>query len=858
MSKPVKGPDGVVHNFPDAVDEATINSEMANLYKDYKPGTPAVPALRGPTDAPPDQPATPAAPDPLAPTDAPPAAARDYSRMRVLSPGQRITNKGIEMEEVGPEGKRLTAAQRAALDKMDDFNPDAPAGTPQNPLIATGSPRGPVGSFRIMEDGTVIQQKPHYDDSLGFDQEVTRATNNVYSALGLGGTSREDRENQMLRAHLAGTEPGAVGGVAGGIIGTYPYVFATRNPYIGGAIAGGVNTKEDDIEGVAKDATIGAAAGRLIDMGGNFIGTTIAPRLKEGVNRLLNAGVKLTPGQMAGGPAQRIEDAATSIPIAGDMISAAQKRSQESFNTAAINEAVEPGGVRLDKVGPDELIERRAPQKGDLKPKPGGTRPEDVQTGPLAITDQPLVLGGKEAPRIGGPKSIPDLRGRETNDNLPAKAGQSVGSAVSTVLSKVGINLPAKMRAATPGSPVSSIHDVNANGQPINKGTESPAQFGHEAVEWAHQQLRIKYNNLLQGTTSTLTELDPAVMKDISEAASQLTPDNLAAFQKFVETNVRPRFFRGKDGNFGGTIRGDEWKELDSMLGNEVREFGRSLDPNQRKLGQVYRDMQVELREMFAKGVEKGRAAASLPTARNPGNQAVDAVNETVIAKHTQDVKNWEKMFEGVPMAKRPPMPKLEDAGKMQKALPDLDGGFTRGKGGEAVPGNQPFADELRGIDKAYSNLLRIESAAGKAANGVFTASGLKTAVRELDSSLRRRATAHGKAAMQQTAEDALNTLNKKVPDSGTATRGVINAAAAMALLGNMPKIAPNPMLMASLGAMLAPYTKAGGAAVRTIMGRRPAGANRLREVTDAVTDFGSGAAAGPVVALRGRKKEED
>ena len=59
----------------------------------------------------------------------------------------------------------------------------------------------------------------------------------------------------------------------------------------------------------------------------------VASALRPSAERLLmNEGVKLTPGQMAGGVAKSIEDKATSIPLAGDMITSARRRGIEDLN----------------------------------------------------------------------------------------------------------------------------------------------------------------------------------------------------------------------------------------------------------------------------------------------------------------------------------------------------------------------------------------------------------------------------------------------------------------------------------------------------------------------------------------------
>jgi len=82
--------------------------------------------------------------------------------------------------------------------------------------------------------------------------------------------------------------------------------------------------------------------------------------------RLAEAGVTMTPGQILGGALQRTEDKLTSIPVLGDFIKNAQRRSLESFNRATYNSALEPLGQTL---------------------------PDNVATGANAITHVRHVIG---------------------------------------------------------------------------------------------------------------------------------------------------------------------------------------------------------------------------------------------------------------------------------------------------------------------------------------------------------------------------------------------------------------------------------------------------------------------------------
>lgn len=78
-------------------------------------------------------------------------------------------------------------------------------------------------------------------------------------------------------------------------------------------------------------------------------GALVSPQMRPQARALLDEGVSLTPGQMAGQTAKRIEDKASSIPIVGETISAAQRKSIEEFNRATIDRTLAPIGGRLPK-----------------------------------------------------------------------------------------------------------------------------------------------------------------------------------------------------------------------------------------------------------------------------------------------------------------------------------------------------------------------------------------------------------------------------------------------------------------------------------------------------------------------------
>lgn len=87
-------------------------------------------------------------------------------------------------------------------------------------------------------------------------------------------------------------------------------------------------------------AAVGAAAAPLTTAIGNII-SGVGGAAQQ---RLAQAGVNMTPGQILGGAWARNEEKLTSVPILGDFIKNAQQRSVQSFNRATYNEALAPIG----------------------------------------------------------------------------------------------------------------------------------------------------------------------------------------------------------------------------------------------------------------------------------------------------------------------------------------------------------------------------------------------------------------------------------------------------------------------------------------------------------------------------------
>lgn len=146
------------------------------------------------------------------------------------------------------------------------------------------------------------------------------------------------------------------------------------------------------------------------------------------------------------------------------------------------------------------------------------------------------------------------------------------------------------------------------------------------------------------------------------------------------------------------------------------------------------------------------------------------------------------------------------------------------------------LAPQLRGIDNAYANMVRMELAAGSTAakEGVFTPARLNMAVRQADNSVRHRQFAQGNARMQDFADAGENVIGRTYPDSGTAGRALLGLAA----MGGAGAI--NPYAAAGMAATLPAYTAPGSRALNALIaGERPVPVLELGQNLGMVAPFG-------------------
>lgn len=183
-------------------------------------------------------------------------------------------------------------------------------------------------------------------------------------------------EEDYQKGRLDTATPDIARGV-GNIVGSAPVAAAmpgaaaesllarTGAGLAGGAASGALepvfNTDNGDFwKQKAIQAGVGAAGGAVAPAIVGGVARIISPNASlpsSQARQLIDAGVTPTPGQILGGGANRMEEAAQSIPLVGDTIKNARGRAVQDFNRAAIDQALSPIG---EKLGADTPLGREA------------------------------------------------------------------------------------------------------------------------------------------------------------------------------------------------------------------------------------------------------------------------------------------------------------------------------------------------------------------------------------------------------------------------------------------------------------------------------------------------------------------
>lgn len=272
-------------------------------------------------------------------------------------------------------GRRITTAKPLSEAEIDEIAADLGMQTPPQAAPAIGAQAAnqiPTGDVQAPPAAPSGFKQGLLDPFRGGAQLVAQTLGGLGSdyfkgeAARMGESVRAQEAKYQQQRAAAGQEGFDVSRLMGNIVnpanllpiaGTSPVARAIT----GGAVAGTLQpvlSEEDFAAEKAKQTGAGAIGGLLGAKAVTVGGKVLNPLTSKAEQTMRDLGVKLTPGQAAGGQFNDIESFAASVPLVGSYISDARERALFSFNKGVINKALAKVGEKL----PEDVIGRDAVQ----------------------------------------------------------------------------------------------------------------------------------------------------------------------------------------------------------------------------------------------------------------------------------------------------------------------------------------------------------------------------------------------------------------------------------------------------------------------------------------------------------------
>lgn len=310
--------------------------------------------------------------------------------------------------------------------------------------------------------------------------------------------------------------------------------------------------------GVPVGRVVSAVAAPVVRLVAQSGGRALAKALANpsAGKQLSRAGVQLTPGQMTGGALQRMEDAATSIPVAGDIIKSAQKRGVETYNRVAIDQALNPLGAKL----PNNVdIGRKGISAANkIVSKAYDNALENVVVVPDAqfasaltaaaqtpirgsLNDDLLTAIDNINKNITGPITGKDLKliDEELGAQIRGAPNSPTGRELQTRLSGVRTELD-NLLARTDPDALTGKKAADAAKARLIRVEEASASAGAPGGNFSPAQLAASIKRYEGGPRNARYARGEALMQNLSEAGSEVlpktVPDSGTAFRSLMQS----------------------------------------------------------------------------------------------------------------------------------------------------------------------------------------------------------------------------------------------------------------------------------------------------------------------------------
>lgn len=205
-------------------------------------------------------------------------------------------------------------------------------------LAARMGSLGGLGPMIGGKDYDTILSDIHRDE-----KEFTAAHPKTALAAEIGGALSTGMGTGATAARLLGWTPGLIRSALGAGLTAAPLGALNET----GKLEGGDKTIGDYGEAALEGGATAAMFGTGLGAAGHTIARAVGPWASAAAQRLADRGIRLTPGQLIGPNAKKIEDVITSIPGVNVMLRNRRRDTIEDFNREAVNDTLAPLNQRV-------------------------------------------------------------------------------------------------------------------------------------------------------------------------------------------------------------------------------------------------------------------------------------------------------------------------------------------------------------------------------------------------------------------------------------------------------------------------------------------------------------------------------
>lgn len=234
---------------------------------------------------------------------------------------------------------------------LDSQFPTTPAGNDGWVDVNSGKTAGDLVRENIDKRPT-SQSLGYREGYMGTLTNVVKRERDVLNRVGINidplfktddGGTLDNAMQHIFGEEEKTTQPGTMGRIAGQVVGTLPAMAITKNPWVGGAIAGGALSDSNDPAGFATDVGLGALGGKAGDIAGGLLGRVVRPAYRAAARGLGNI--------RAGRAINALDPDAAARQYVGNLMETSGKSLDDLSNTDYLNkpvtsaEAIGPPGV---------------------------------------------------------------------------------------------------------------------------------------------------------------------------------------------------------------------------------------------------------------------------------------------------------------------------------------------------------------------------------------------------------------------------------------------------------------------------------------------------------------------------------